>query len=111
MNSTAESGVLTADKANLPSMDAAADRRSDLEIKQGRIANLLPEIGCEGLLILDSDNFAWLTAGASARGVLDPDALPALYYSSDQRWVVASNIDAQRLFDEELDGLGFQLKQ
>src|SRR5207253_7989580 len=27
------------------------------------------------------------------------------------RWLVASNVDAQRLFDEELDGLGFQLKQ
>jgi Xaa-Pro aminopeptidase len=92
-------------------MDAAADRRSDLESKQGRIAKLLQDVGCEGLLVLNPDNFAWLTAGASARGVLDPAALPALYYSSDQRWLVASNVDAQRLFDEELDGLGFQLKQ
>jgi Xaa-Pro aminopeptidase len=92
-------------------VDAAADRRDDLESKQARIAKLLREIACEGLLVLDPDNFAWLTAGASARGVLDPAALPALYYSSEQRWVVAPNVDAQRLFDEELDGLGFQLKQ
>lgn len=111
MNSTAESAVLSPEKSSLASVDATADRRADLDNKQGRIANLLQEIGCQGLLILDPDNFAWLTAGAAARGILDPASLPALYYSADQRWVVASNVDAQRLFDEELDGLGFQLKQ
>jgi Xaa-Pro aminopeptidase len=34
-----------------------------------------------------------------------------LYFSADQRWVLAANVDAQRLFDEELEGLGFQLKE
>jgi Xaa-Pro dipeptidase len=110
MNSTAESGVLSPEKAGLPS-EQAADRRADLDHKHGRIAGLLQEVRCDGLLVLDPDNFAWLTAGAAARGVLDPDALPALYYSADQRWLIASNVDSQRLFDEELDGLGFQLKQ
>src|SRR5262249_46793796 len=51
------------------------------------------------------------SSGAVARGVLNPAELPALYYSGDQRWVLAANVDAQRLFDEELDGLGFQLKE
>jgi Xaa-Pro aminopeptidase len=109
MNSTAESVVLSANQLNL--VDAAADRRADLENKQSQVANLLREIGCAGLLVLDPDNFAWLSSGAAARGVLDPAALPALYYSPDQRWLIASNTDSQRLFDEELDGLGFQLKQ
>src|SRR5207302_9555624 len=27
------------------------------------------------------------------------------------RWALSSNVDSQRLFDEELDGLGFQLKE
>jgi hypothetical protein len=111
MNATAESVVLTAETAQVANVDAAADRRTDLEKKQGRIASLLQQVGCEGLLILDPDNFAWLTGGAAARGVVDPADLPALYYSADQRWAVASNVDSQRLFDEELDGLGFQLKQ
>src|SRR5713226_7614459 len=111
MNLTAESVVLAADPTNLATVNAAADRRADLESKQSRLAKLLQEVGCEGLLVLDPDNFAWLTSGAAARGVLDPQDLPALYFSADQRWVVASNVDSQRLFDEELDGLGFQLKQ
>jgi Xaa-Pro dipeptidase len=109
MNSTAESAVLSADQVHL--VDAAADRRADLESKQGRIADFLREVGCAGLLVLDPDNFAWLTSGAAPRGVLDPAGFPALYYSPDQRWLIASNADSQRLFDEELDGLGFQLKQ
>src|SRR5712692_903009 len=110
MNSAA-SVVPSAEPINLASVTAAADRRADLDAKQNRIAKLLQEVGCEGLLVLDADNFAWLTSGAAARGVVDPADLPALYFSADQRWVVASNVDSQRLFDEELDGLGFQLKQ
>src|SRR5438874_1756106 len=111
MNLTAESVVLAAEKPNLANVEATVDRRADLEKKQEQIAQLLQQAGCEGLLILDPDNFAWLTSGAAARGVVDPADLPALYYSAEQRWVVASNVDSQRLFDEELDGLGFQLKQ
>jgi Xaa-Pro dipeptidase len=111
MNATAESVVLSAEPTSLANVDAAADRRADLEGKQGRIAKLLQEVGCEGLLVLDPDNFGWLTSGAAARGILDPADFPALYFSADQRWLIASNVDSQRLFDEELDGLGFQLKQ
>jgi Xaa-Pro dipeptidase len=111
MNATAESAVLTGETAHLVNVDAAKDRRADLDRKQGQIASLLQQVGCEGLLIVDPDNFAWLTSGAAARGVVDPADLPALYYSPDQRWVIAPNVDSQRLFDEELDGLGFQLKQ
>jgi hypothetical protein len=43
--------------------------------------------------------------------VLDPEAQPGLYFSSDARWILSCNADSQRLFDEEVDGLGFQLKE
>ncbi len=111
MNSTAESVVLSVAPVPPATAEATADRRADLDSKQIRIGKLLEEIGCEGLLILDPENFGWLTSGAAARGVVDPAEHPALYFSADQRWLVASNVDSQRMFDEELDGLGFQLKQ
>jgi Xaa-Pro aminopeptidase len=89
-----------------------SDRRVDVEGKHARMADLLRQHGCEGLLVLDPANFAWLTSGACAtRGIVDPSAVPCLYYTADGRWAVASNTDSQRLFDEELDGLGFQLKE
>jgi hypothetical protein len=92
-------------------LTAPMDRRTDVEAKQARIAALLQEVGCDGLLVLQPDNFAWLTGGASARGILDPESLPGLYLTADARWLLASNVDTQRIFDEEIDGLGFQLKE
>jgi Xaa-Pro aminopeptidase len=79
--------------------------------KQTLVADLLREVGCDGLLILDPDNFSWLTSGATPRNVLDPAQLPGLYLTPEARFVVSNNVDAQRLFDEEIDDLGFQLKE
>jgi Xaa-Pro aminopeptidase len=86
-------------------------RRVDIEAKQVQVAALLQQLKCEGLLVLDPENFAWLTSGAIARAVLDPASQPALYFSAEQRWLIAANSASQRLFDEEIDGLGFQLKE
>jgi Xaa-Pro aminopeptidase len=91
--------------------DTSIDRRADIDGKTALVASLLRETGCDGLLLLDQENFAWLTSGATARGVLDPRELPAAYCNGEQRWVLCSNVDTQRLFDEEVDGLGFQLKE
>src|SRR5262245_43560436 len=88
-----------------------SDRRADVDAKQALIGALLEEVKCEGLLVLEPENFAWLSSGGAARGVVDEGELPALYFSQEGRWVLCSNVDTQRLFDEEIDGLGFQLKE
>ncbi|MFO0866164.1 MAG: M24 family metallopeptidase [Gemmataceae bacterium] len=90
---------------------APADRRADVDAKHGIITDLLKEHGCDGLLVLDPANFSWLTAGGVSRGVLDHESMPGLFFSQDGRWLLSSNVDSQRLFDEEIDGLGFQLKE
>jgi Xaa-Pro dipeptidase len=92
-------------------LESGDDRLADIEAKHAKIAALLKEVGCDGLLVLEPENFAWLTSGAASRGILDPAEQPALYFNADGRWVLSSNVDSQRLFDEELDGLGFQLKE
>jgi Xaa-Pro aminopeptidase len=89
----------------------ATDRRADIDAKMGHVAALLREVGCDGLLLVEPENVAWLTSGAIARGELDPAALPVVYCHGDGRWLLANNADSQRLFDEEIDGLGFQLKE
>jgi Xaa-Pro aminopeptidase len=94
-----------------PGAEALLDRRADIDGKTAQVAGLLQELQCDGLLLLEPDNFAWLTGGAVARGALDPTATPALFCNGEHRWVLTSNVDSQRLFDEELDGLGFQLKE
>lgn len=93
------------------SLTTPADRRSDIDAKHQRVTALVRDAGCDGLLVLRPENFGWLTSGSPPRGVLDPAARPALYFSQDGRWLLCSNTDTQRQFDEEIDGLGFQLKE
>lgn len=88
-----------------------SDRRADIDYKVTLLADLLESVDCEGALFFLPENFAWLTSGATARGILNPEEMPAVYCNGDQKWLLCSNVDSQRLFDEELDELGFQLKE
>jgi Xaa-Pro aminopeptidase len=110
MNLAAETMVMSNEPV-VGDVETGSDRRTDIDGKQAKVAALLQEAACEGLLVLEPENFAWLTSGAAARGVLNPDELPAVYFNADQRWVISANVDSQRLFDEELNGLGFLLKE
>src|SRR5262245_5500247 len=74
---------------------AGSDRRGDVDAKQVLVASLLREFSCDSLLVLHPENFAWLSGGGAARGVLDADAFPALFYSTDARWAVCANVDTQ----------------
>jgi len=95
----------------LPALTDADSRRLDVDAKQQLVGELLHDCGCDGVLVLDSANFRWLTSGANRVGLLGRDELPALYFTSMQRWLLASSVDSQRMFAEELDGLGFMLKE
>jgi Xaa-Pro dipeptidase len=88
-----------------------AARRSEIEAKQDRVAALLAECGADGLLMLDPANIAWLTGTSLTHGIPDPADWPALYLNAAQRWLIAGSLDTQRIFDQHLDGLGFQLKE
>jgi Xaa-Pro dipeptidase len=110
MNITEDSKVTAQSVADV-SLAGAVDRRTDVDNKQAQIARLLQEIGCDGLLVMQPDNFSWLTSGGMARGTLNEAAHPCLYFSAENRWLLSCNADSQRIFDEEIDGLGFQLKE
>jgi Xaa-Pro dipeptidase len=86
-------------------------RRHDIELKQNKVAKLLADANCEALLLLERANVRWFTDGANERGVYHAEECPAVYINANQRWIICSSVDTQRLFDEELDGLGFQVKE
>lgn len=86
-------------------------RREDIEQKHAKIARLLGDCQCEAALFLERPNVRWFTSGASERGVYHVEECPALFINPNQRWVICGSVDTQRLFDEELDGLGFQVKE
>ncbi|MGL4422853.1 MAG: hypothetical protein ACRCZF_19455, partial [Gemmataceae bacterium] len=88
--------------------EALRQRRADIDLKQERVAKILEELGCEGVVLLMPAHVAWFTGGMNVRGLLADSERPGIYTNGRQRWLLSSNIDMQRLFDEELDGLGFQ---
>jgi hypothetical protein len=91
--------------------DPVTPRRADVDAKQAHVAALLHDIDCEALLMVVPASVAWFTAGMNVRGLIAETERPAVYANGTQRWLICSNIDTHRLFDEELDRLGFQLKE
>jgi Xaa-Pro aminopeptidase len=92
-------------------MDPTAARRADIEAKQTALLPILEAMGCEAVLLLMPAHVAWFTSGLNVRGLIADSERPAVYTNGRQRWLICSNVDTQRLFDEELDRLGFQLKE
>jgi Xaa-Pro dipeptidase len=92
-------------------MDPIAARRADIDAKQDILAPILEELGCEAMLLFMSAHVSWFTSGLNIRGLFAESERAGVYTNGRQRWLLCSNIDTQRLFDEELDQLGFQLKE
>jgi Xaa-Pro dipeptidase len=101
----------TTEMSSLATLATEDVRRLDVDGKQNLVAKLLHDSECDGLLVLHPANFRWLTSGASPVGLYGRDETPALYFNNNQRWLLCSATDTQRFFAEELDGLGFQLKE
>lgn len=103
---------MTGSPDSLPTriLNADEDRLQDVLIKQQRVAELLEQFDCDALLLQKPANISWFTAGGDVgRASCEMDA--AIFVTKDARVVVTNNVDAPQLFERELFGLGFQLKQ
>lgn len=75
------------------------------------VDNLKQEM-LDALLIEDPTNFAWLTCGGdSSRKGNAHRPVAAILVTPEARVVLCNNIDSGEIFDRELMGLGFQLKE
>ncbi|QDT39306.1 M24 family metallopeptidase [Stratiformator vulcanicus] len=87
-------------------------RRSDeIDERQQRVAELLERRDLDALLISQPANFAWFTVGGCNVLGLANRTNASLFLTKDARVVLANNVDSQQVFDRELNGLGFQLKE
>lgn len=103
------SAVLTgAEAADLVRL---ARRRADIDARQEKLGRILEEMGCEGVVLLVPAHVNWFTGGLNVRGLTAESERPGIYTNGRQRWLLCSVTDTQRFFDEELDGLGFQVKE
>ncbi len=87
-------------------------RRADVEEKHRRIIEFLDRHGYDAVVLGRADSVAWFTAGGDlARELAGERAAVLLYINRHSRAVLTDNVQSARVFEEEVGGLGFQLKE
>ena len=87
------------------------ERISDIQHKQRLVTDFLESRRLDALLLQRPSNFSWFTSGGDCSRGGSPEALAAVFITPEARVVVTTNADSAQLFDRELQGLGFQLKE
>jgi Xaa-Pro aminopeptidase len=109
------------DTDTLPALrDPAADhgdlelkrRREDVEEKHEGVRQFLDASGHDAVVLGLADSVAWFTSGGDLGQSLGSDqSAILLFINPTSRAVIADNVQSCRVFEEELAGLGFQLKE
>ncbi|MFI5460014.1 MAG: M24 family metallopeptidase [Isosphaerales bacterium] len=87
-------------------------RRDDVEEKHERIREFLDASGHDGVVFGLADSVAWFTSGGDLGLNLGSDQSSILLFiNRTSRAVITDNVQSNRVFEEELAGLGFQLKE
>ncbi|HKI19754.1 MAG TPA: M24 family metallopeptidase [Isosphaeraceae bacterium] len=101
-------------------LDPAADhgdeelkrRRDDVEEKHQRVREFLDATGHDAVVLGLADSVAWFTSGGDLGQDLGSDqSAILLFINRTSRAVITDNVQSGRVFEEELAGLGFQLKE
>jgi Xaa-Pro dipeptidase len=88
-----------------------SDRLADIQHKQAAVKRLLEARQLDAILLQRPLNFGWFTSGGDCCRGGSCDASAALFITPEARVVVTTNAESAQLFDRELQGLGFQLKE
>lgn len=109
MESSAVSPDSPASSGEMPAIDFS--RIDEVREKHELLIEYLQLKKLDSLLILDPANFAWLTGGAD--NVREPGGSPiaAILVTIEARVVLCNNVDSGEIFDKQLTGLGFLLKE
>jgi len=87
-------------------------RREDIELKHERIRHFLAANEQDAVVLGRADSVAWFTAGGDlADGMTSDHGSVLLFINNGSRAVISDNVHSSRVFEEELAGLGFQLKE
>ena len=91
---------------------ALRKRRQDVELKHDRIRAFLEATGRDAVLLGRADSVSWFTSGGDlGHHLVTESSTILLFINRTARAVIADNVQSGRVFEEELAGLGFQLKE
>jgi len=90
-----------------------ASRRADVDEKHRRVTAFLEQNHLDALVLGRADSLAWFTSGGDlGQSTLGGDpASVFLFVNKVSRAILCDNVQSARVFEEELAGLGFQLKE
>lgn len=88
-----------------------AARLEDVDDKHERVRKMLAACGADALLLQDPANIAWVTAGADLFRFGAEDSLTSVFVTPEARLFATNSVDSAQIFEREVFGLGFQLKQ
>lgn len=83
--------------------------QDEVRIKDARVRAFLKGAGYDALVLTTQANFAWITGGGDNHVVLAADAgVASVLITRDAKYIVTSNIEADRIMTEEAASLGFE---
>jgi Xaa-Pro aminopeptidase len=87
------------------------DRVTEVARRHRLLAEFLRTEGYSAALLQLPCNFAWMTAGHSGLRCSSSSCAPSLFVTPEARVIVCNNVDTPLMFEHEVGGLGFQLKE
>lgn len=87
------------------------DRIAEVGRRHQVLGEFLKSEGYGAALLQLPCNFAWLTADGTSVRCTTSACSPSLFITPDARVIVCNNVDTPLLFEHEVAGLGFQLKE
>jgi Xaa-Pro dipeptidase len=96
-------GDLTGGAARIVNAD------QEVTVKLERLRAWLEEDGCDAVLLASQSNFAWITAGGRSHiSIGEPLGVGSVLVTSDDAFLVTTNIEMMRMLEEETPELGFK---
>lgn len=95
--------------AEMPVLDPV--RLDEVRRRKELLCEYLRIKGYDSLLIQDPANFAWLTCGGDNTRKGNSAPVAAALVTQEARVILCCNVDSGQIFDRDLMGLGFLLKE
>ncbi len=88
-----------------------SERYDEIDRKHKLLAEYLQLKQLDGLLLERPENFSWVTCGGDNTRRWNGETTAALFISRDARVVLCNAVDSGQIFDREVPGMGFQVKE
>jgi len=95
--------------AEMPILDTL--RLKEISRRKELLSEYLRIKGYDSLLIQDPANFSWLTCGGDNTRQGNSTPVAAALVTQEARVILCGNVDSGQIFDRDLMGLGFLLKE